>query len=426
MAPSDTKKKIVEDLRRLLDESPVIGAVNMENLPAKQLQQMVASLRGKMILKVAKRRLIKIALEKSSKKNIKDMEQYLKGMPALMFSKENPFKLYKTLEKSKSTAPAKAGQTAPKDIVVPAGPTSFAPGPIIGELGAAGIKAGIEDGKVAIKEDSVVAKEGDVISQEIAGVLTRLGVEPMEIGMNIVAMYENGGIFTKDILSVDESKYISDIENTARIAFNMSLDIGYITKDNIQHLVTKTFNESKNLAISEDLITDLTLGNTIGKAESQMKNLANKLNLPDKEDKKMEEPKKEEKEKKEEPQEQSEESQKKEEEVREEKSEEVKEERKEESPSEESKEENKVEETEEKVTENKEEEIKEETSTEEKVEDKKTESEEEIEQKDNEKTEESLQETKEEEIESKKEITDDDMKKAEENLKKIQEQIQKK
>jgi large subunit ribosomal protein L10 len=42
--------------------------------------------------------------------------------------------LYKILQKSKSSAPAKAGQTAPNDIYVKAGKTSFAPGPIIGEL----------------------------------------------------------------------------------------------------------------------------------------------------------------------------------------------------------------------------------------------------------------------------------------------------
>ena len=47
--------------------------------------------------------------------------------------------------------------------MIPAGPTPFAPGPIIGELGMLKIKAGIEAGKVVIKEDAHVAKKGDVI-----------------------------------------------------------------------------------------------------------------------------------------------------------------------------------------------------------------------------------------------------------------------
>ena len=69
---------------------------------------------------------------------------HLKGMPALIFTKENPFSLFKTLKKSKTNAPAKANQTAPFDLIVPKGPTSFAPGPVIGELAILGIKSGVE------------------------------------------------------------------------------------------------------------------------------------------------------------------------------------------------------------------------------------------------------------------------------------------
>jgi len=74
-------------------------------------------------------------------------------MPALLFTKENPFKLYNKLQKSKSSAPAKAGQTAPSEIVVPKGPTPFAPGPIIGELGALGIKTAVENIKKRSMEE---------------------------------------------------------------------------------------------------------------------------------------------------------------------------------------------------------------------------------------------------------------------------------
>ena len=85
---------------------------------------------------------------------------------------------------------------------------NFSPGriptSIIGELGAIGIKAGIEGGKVAIKEDAVVVKDGEVINANVAAILTRLGIEPMEIGLDLVAAYEKGSIFDKKILGVDE------------------------------------------------------------------------------------------------------------------------------------------------------------------------------------------------------------------------------
>ncbi len=433
---SEQKKKTVEDFSKLIDTYPIIAAVNMENLPAKQLQQMVSSLRDTIVIKMTKRRLLKLAIEKSSKEKIKEIEPYLEGMPALIFSKENPFKLYKLLEKSKSKAAAKPGQKAPKDIVVPAGPTGFAPGPIIGELGQAGIKAGIENGKVAIKEDSLVAKEGEVITEDKAKVLTRLGIEPMEIGLNIIAVYENGDIFKKDVLAIDESKYLADIQNAARAVFNLALEAGYITKDNIQFLLSKAFNDSKNLAISKDLITDLTTKNLISKAEAQMKDLANKLNIPEKqEEKKMEEVKEKQEEVKEATSKTEEKPKEtKEEKIEEEKVEEIKEpEKKEETTKKETKEEKeketKIEQKKEKEEETEEQEQpKKETKESEEAKEEITEEPEKTEEKEAEekKVEEKLEDIKEEKVESKQEVTEEDMKKAEENLKKIQERIQKK
>ncbi|MBW2983365.1 50S ribosomal protein L10, partial [Candidatus Woesearchaeota archaeon] len=193
---SQDKKEAVNSFTKLIEEYPVIGAVDVENLPALQLSRMREQLRGTVLIKMTKRRLLTRALNEAKKDGISELIPYLKGMPALIFTKESPFKLYGLLKKSKSKAPIKAGQTAPNDIVVPAGPTGFAPGPVIGELGAVGIKAGIDGGKVAIKQDAIVAKEGEEISSRLAGLLTRLGIEPMEIGLNLTAAWENGEILT--------------------------------------------------------------------------------------------------------------------------------------------------------------------------------------------------------------------------------------
>jgi len=35
----------------------------------------------------------------------------------------------------------------------------------------------------------LVAKEGDIITGALAGILTRLGIEPMEVGLNIKAIF---------------------------------------------------------------------------------------------------------------------------------------------------------------------------------------------------------------------------------------------
>src|SRR3989344_7504682 len=190
------KKETVKRLVTLMNEYPIVAALNMENMPAKQLQIMKAQLRGKAEIIMTKKRLIRVVIEKvkDSKKGIEQLEPNLKGMPALLFTKENPFKIYMFISKNKSPAPAKSGQEAPKDIIVPAGPTPFAPGPFIGELGALKIKTGVEGGKVVIKQDSIIVKKGEKVSQKASEVLSRLGIQPMEVGLDLVAVYENGEI----------------------------------------------------------------------------------------------------------------------------------------------------------------------------------------------------------------------------------------
>ena len=235
---AEYKKEIVSKLTNLINEYPIIGVVNIENLPAPQLQTMRAQLRGSFFITMTKRRLIKLAIEqtKAKKKGIEKLEPHLGGMPALIFTKENPFKLSRTLQKSKSPAPAKAGQTAPRDIVVNKGATSFAPGPVIGELALAGIKAGVEGGKVSIKEDIIVVRAGEKIKPKVAEILTRLGIQPMEVGLDLVAVYENGLIYGKDVLSVDEKEYKNRLMNASRWAFNLANYISYPAKETIRLL----------------------------------------------------------------------------------------------------------------------------------------------------------------------------------------------
>lgn len=279
---AEYKKKKVEEFVNLIKEYPIIAAVNMENLPTPQLQNMRAQLRQKVVLKMTKRRFMKLAFEqaKKFKPGIEIMEEYLKGMPALLFTKDNPFALYKILQKNKSTAPAKGGQIAPKDIIIPAGPTAFAPGPLIGELGMLGIKTGVENGKIAVKEDKIVVKEGQEIKSNVAGILTRFDIKPMEIGLDLTAAYENGIIFTKKILHIDEAEYQQKFVDASSWAFNLAIDIGYPTKENIELMLNKAHNDSKLLALEKEILTNETVENVLVNAENQMLNLKQTANIP--------------------------------------------------------------------------------------------------------------------------------------------------
>jgi large subunit ribosomal protein L10 len=278
---SGKKKQIVQELVQLFKENDIVGVANMKNLPAKQLQGIKANLREKLSIYMTKKRLMKIALQQIAKEKpeLAKIEAELKGMPALIFTKENPFTLFNTLKKNKTPAPAKAGQEAPRDIIIPAGQTSFAPGPVIGELGALGIKSGVEGGKIVIKSDATVAKEGDVISAPLASMLTRLNINPMEIGLNVSAIYGDRMIYTKAVLDIDEEEYINNLITAAGEAINLAIEIGYPTKDTIELLLQQAFRQSKGLALETNFLADAVVEELLSKAERQAISLKEQTSL---------------------------------------------------------------------------------------------------------------------------------------------------
>lgn len=206
-----------------------------------------------------------------------ELQKYSEGMPALVFTTENPFRLCSELAKSKSKAPAKAGQKAPRDISVSAGPTSFTPGPVISQLGKYGIKTGIEGGKIVIKQDGTVVRKGETISAELAGILARLGIEPMEIGLNLTAVYENGTVYTSDVLLIDETEYANKIATAYSDSLNLAVYVAYPTKETITILLGKVHHDSVAVAVSGGILTSETTQDIIRKAYLEMQSLSNIL-----------------------------------------------------------------------------------------------------------------------------------------------------
>jgi len=280
---AESKKKVVKEFCDLINSYPVIGVVDMENLPTAQLQKMRGQLRGKVVIRMTKRRFMNIVLDKvkDNKKGIEEMKKYLTGMPALLFTKDDPFKLAKTLKRSMSTAPAKQGQIAPKDIIVSAGPTPFSPGPVISELASAGIKTAIENGKIVVKSDAVVVKKGNKVSAAIAGILVRLGVEPMNVGLNLTAVYDNGTIFTRDVLNIDEEEFIKKIKIAYNSAIGLAIELSFLTKETTEMMIAKAFREAKSLALSQNIMADGVKEEIMAKANKEMLALKSKLNFPD-------------------------------------------------------------------------------------------------------------------------------------------------
>ena len=270
----------IESIKQLVSEYSVVGVAGIRDIPAKQLQEMRRSMKDVVKIRIYRNNLIHRALDESNS-DLSPIGSSVGDQTALIFTDLNPFKLFNLLKSSKTEAPIRAGAIAPADITVEGGPTSFAPGPIVGDLQNAGIPARIDKGKVVIRETKVVAHEGEAVSRALSEMLTRLEIYPMTVGFDLRSVYDNGMILEADVLDIDEAKYASDIATATTSAFNLAIVIAYPTPVTIPTLLAKAASDARNLAINSAIPEPAIIDLLLSKAQSSALALVRSITDPD-------------------------------------------------------------------------------------------------------------------------------------------------
>ena len=273
----DAVGKLVETI----NDSKMVGLVNVEGVGAKQLQGIRDNLRGSAVIKMARNTLMILAIEESKKKGIKDLVSYVKGPVAFVFSDQDPFVLSKFLSENKTAAPAKGGQTAPKDIIVPAMNTGVAPGPFISELAGLKIPSRVKGGVIHITDDTVAVKKGDTISNAMALMLSRLGIEPMELQLKLIAAYTDGEVVTADTLEVDLEALFKEVILGHQYAINLSVNRGIPTTETMPMIIAKANMEAKSLTLNIGFFVPEMVHEFLAKANSESLALALKVSEKD-------------------------------------------------------------------------------------------------------------------------------------------------
>jgi large subunit ribosomal protein L10 len=262
------KKEEIDEIKKNAGKYTLIGLVDMYGIPAAQVQQIRRNLRGKAVIRVTRNTLIEHALGEIGGK-VTGLTKFVSGHSAMIFTNDNPFKLFRQLEKTKTKMAAKAGETAPEDIVVEKGPTSFKPGPIVGELQQAGIPAAIEGGKVKIRETKTIVKKGAVISKKVADVMIKLDIKPMDVGLALQAAFYEGDVFEPSVLAIDETAILAQIQLAGQQAFNLSVNAAIPTKETIAPILIKAVREARSLAVEACIYEKDVVDAIIGKAQRE-------------------------------------------------------------------------------------------------------------------------------------------------------------
>ena len=261
---------------------PVIAAADLRKMRSPQIHELRKKLRGQVEMAVIKKTITRKAAEKlqSQRVNIVNFVDSLTMAPILLFTEMDPFSLVLLLNRNKIRVPAKGGDIASGDIIIPAGNTGIPPGPIIGEFGEVKVPTKIESGSIWVAKDTIVARKGDSISPKLASVLSKLGIKPMELGLSLVAAYDDGTIFEEKDLKLDLGEYRANFRQAASEAFNLAVNSSYMLPETAPQILGKSYRQALSLAIRAEYPAEETISQIIRDAYVQMLGLSSKVGLP--------------------------------------------------------------------------------------------------------------------------------------------------
>jgi len=259
----------VDALASAIVSKPMVALVGIRGVPASALQSMRRELRNREHpIMVATNSTIRHALEKAltERPAFRPLLDQVQDPTAILSAEGNPFSLYQEFLRTRSPTPARGGDVAPADIFVPSGTTSFKPGPIVGELQHAGFPAAIEKGKVILKRDTTIVKAGATISREVAGLLTRLEIFPLEVGLTLRAVVDGSTFYPPEVLSVDLEERRADLARAAAHAIGLAVELGYPTPQSMPRLLARAHRRALGVALATGYITKETIEPLFAKA----------------------------------------------------------------------------------------------------------------------------------------------------------------
>lgn len=274
------KMEVVRELAGLLERYNYVILVNITGVTAPVLHKSREILRREgSIFKVVKNTLMSLALRqvKDEKPGLEALEEYLKGQNAVIFTNSNPFEVKLFLDRNKIPREARSGDVATKDILIPAGNTNFQPGPILSLLNRLKIPIRIREGSIWVTADVVVAKAGDVISSDLAELLNKLGIKPIEVGLDVKAIYLDGRIVVPEEVELDPEIYRKRLLEARTEALSLAVSIAYPEPEVLSVSLRKAHLEALALAVEAGYPTRESIGHTIARAEAGAAALYNLL-----------------------------------------------------------------------------------------------------------------------------------------------------
>jgi large subunit ribosomal protein L10 len=273
------KKRLpYQELQELPGRYDVIALSKMSKVRATQLMTIRKKFRNEIKIRVINNRVAQRAFEKvGNRPGLDYLSKELEGQCALLFTNISPFKLNLIFDKNKVFLPAKGGDTATKDIIIPAGNTGISPGPVLSEFKEANVATKIDQGSIWVNKDTTVARSGNNISQKLASLMSKLNIKPIEAGISITLAIAEGLVFKENDLKINLAEYRNDLIRSFHEAISLALEAGYPTAETIAPLLVKAHQNAIALAAESGYVSPNSIQFVLVRANANGQIIANEI-----------------------------------------------------------------------------------------------------------------------------------------------------
>ncbi|HMH09892.1 MAG TPA: 50S ribosomal protein L10 [Candidatus Nitrosopolaris rasttigaisensis] len=242
------KRLLYQELQELPGTYDVIALSKMSKVRATQLMTIRKKFRNEIKIRVIKNRVAQRAFEKlSNLPGLDSLSKELEGQCALLFTHISPFKLNLIFDKNKVFLPAKGGDIATKDIIIPAGNTGISPGPVLSEFKEANVSTKIDQGTIWVGKDTVVVRSGSIISQKLASLMSKLNIKPIEAGISVSLAIADGLVLKENDLKINLAEYREELTRSFHEAVSLAIETSYPTVETITRLLVRAYQNATAL-----------------------------------------------------------------------------------------------------------------------------------------------------------------------------------
>lgn len=249
----DRKYQLAEELTEHFGNYSKMFLVDVDNVGSNQLHQIRIALRGKALIYCGKNTQMRRVIRELEKENpqLERVRNVLKLNLAIVFTNDNLSEIRDIIVDNKVAAPARAGQLAQCNVVVPAGNTGMEP-TMTSFLQALNIPSKITKGSIEILSPVDLIAAGDRVEASQAALLEKLDIRPFSYGLVVRHVYDDGAMYDPAVLDITDEIILGNFAAGIRNVAALSLETGLPTVASVPYSIVLAFKNLLAIAAETD------------------------------------------------------------------------------------------------------------------------------------------------------------------------------